>query len=87
MAPPCFLGGAALPRGLGHRGLGHRACLRTADFMVDYGSKTMCSLVVLGTFPKGRVGGPSQGAPQKGCCPCRRCRFGPWVGKILWSRK
>ena len=21
------------------------------------------------------------------CLPCRRCRFDPWVGKILWRRK
>jgi len=21
------------------------------------------------------------------CERCRRCRFDPWVGKILWSRK
>ena len=24
---------------------------------------------------------------KRSTCQCRRCRFGPWVGKILWRRE
>ena len=24
---------------------------------------------------------------KESTCPCRRCRFDPWVKKILWRRK
>ena len=36
---------------------------------------------------KGKIGvsGGSDGKESK--CQCRRCRFGPWVGKIPWRRE
>ena len=33
------------------------------------------------------MGFPGVACGKGSTCQCRRCRFGPWVGKILWRRK
>ena len=35
---------------------------------------------------RGFLGSTSGGEPACHCWRCKRCRFTPWVGKILWRR-
>ena len=42
--------------------------------------KYLRNWMLLGGFPGGASG-------KEPACQCRRCRFNPWVGNILWRRK
>ena len=41
----------------------------------------------LGVEGWGDPGFPGDASGKEPACQCRRCRFHPWFGKILWSRK
>ena len=41
---------------------------------------TLAKSLCLTRLPRWRSG-------KESTCQCRRCRFNPWVGKILWRRK